>query len=80
MSLKRLIQQNRNANYVGYCVSSAYTPCLEPTDSPTMDNKRILTLANSLGTLTRNCRQVSFTSEHSGMCQMNSTFVLLQFH
>uniref|UniRef100_A0A674KBN6 Uncharacterized protein n=1 Tax=Terrapene triunguis TaxID=2587831 RepID=A0A674KBN6_9SAUR len=60
MSLRKLIQQNRNANFVGYCVSPSYTPYLDPMCSPQMDNRRIQSLANTVGTLPRGRKQVCF--------------------
>uniref|UniRef100_A0A8C0FYQ2 Uncharacterized protein n=1 Tax=Chelonoidis abingdonii TaxID=106734 RepID=A0A8C0FYQ2_CHEAB len=60
MSLRKLIQQNRNANFVGYCVSPSYTPYLDPMCSPQMDNRRIQSLANTVGTLPRGRKQVRF--------------------
>ncbi|XP_061468922.1 cytohesin-interacting protein [Rhineura floridana] len=61
MSLKRLIQQQRNAN----CVSSIYTPCLEPIGSPPLDNKRSWSVTNSVGTLTRNYQQLALSRTSS---------------
>ncbi|XP_062974692.1 cytohesin-interacting protein [Elgaria multicarinata webbii] len=65
MSLKRLIQQNGNANCVGYCVSSAYTPCLDPVSSPPLDNKRTQAPINSLGTLSRDYKQLALSRTSS---------------
>lgn len=54
MSLKRLIQQNRNAN----CVGSTYTPHLEPIRSPPLDNTRTQAFRNSMGSWSRDYKQV----------------------
>ncbi|KAJ6660799.1 hypothetical protein lerEdw1_017425 [Lerista edwardsae] len=55
MSLKRLIQQNRNAN----CVGSTYTPHLEPIGSPPLDNTRTRTFRNSMGSWSRDYKQLA---------------------
>ncbi|XP_053115736.1 cytohesin-interacting protein [Hemicordylus capensis] len=59
MSLKRLIQQNRNGNCGGYYGSSTFTPLLEPIGSPPLDNKRTQTIADPMGTLTRDYKQLA---------------------
>ncbi|XP_006125729.1 cytohesin-interacting protein [Pelodiscus sinensis] len=65
MSLKKLIQQNCNANFVGYSVSPSYTPHLEPMCSPQMDNRRVQILANTVGTLPRGRKQLALTRSSS---------------
>ncbi|CAM4535098.1 cytohesin-interacting protein isoform X1 [Lepidochelys kempii] len=65
MSLRKLIQQNRNANFVGYCVSPSYTPYLDPMCSPQMDNRRVQSLANTVGTLPRGRKQLALTRSSS---------------
>ncbi|XP_015267047.1 PREDICTED: cytohesin-interacting protein [Gekko japonicus] len=57
MSLKRLIQQNRNVHCMGY--SMTYTPCLEPIGSPPLDNRRTKTFTSSMGTLPRDYKQLA---------------------
>ncbi|XP_066493841.1 cytohesin-interacting protein [Tiliqua scincoides] len=59
MSLKRLVQQNRNANFKGYSVNATYTPHLDPIGSPQLDNKRTQTFRNSMGSLTRDYKQLT---------------------
>ncbi|XP_034642241.1 cytohesin-interacting protein isoform X2 [Trachemys scripta elegans] len=69
MSLRKLIQQNRNANFVGYCVSPSYTPYLDPMCSPQMDNRRIQSLANTVGTLPRGRKQTR-RLQHQNACSL----------
>ncbi|XP_048341663.1 cytohesin-interacting protein [Sphaerodactylus townsendi] len=57
MSLKRLIQQNRNVHCMGYGVTGIYTPCLEPIGSPPLDNRKAKSFTNSAGTLPRDYKQ-----------------------
>ncbi|XP_019377928.1 PREDICTED: cytohesin-interacting protein [Gavialis gangeticus] len=64
MSLRRLIQQNHNANFAGFCVSP-YTPYLETMCSPQMDNKQFQNLANAVGTLPRGRRQFALRRSSS---------------
>uniref|UniRef100_A0A2D4HQ96 PDZ domain-containing protein n=2 Tax=Micrurus TaxID=8634 RepID=A0A2D4HQ96_MICLE len=60
MSLKRLIQQRGNANCVGYCLSSNYSPSLEPVDGPPLDNQRSQT-----GRLSKDCKQLALNRTSS---------------
>ncbi|XP_053263361.1 cytohesin-interacting protein [Podarcis raffonei] len=57
MSLKRLIQQNRNAN----CVGSVYTPYLDPVGNPPLDNKRSQAFTNSIDMLSRDYKQLALS-------------------
>lgn len=63
MSLKRLIQQRGNANCVGYCLSSNYSPSLEPIDGPPLDNQRSQMFSDPIGRLSKDCKQVLLTLE-----------------
>ncbi|KAJ7345732.1 hypothetical protein JRQ81_001682 [Phrynocephalus forsythii] len=66
MSLKRLIQQNRNANCVGYSGSSADGPCLEPiSSSPPLDNRRAWSFTNSMETLSRDYKKLALSRTSS---------------
>ncbi|XP_067405524.1 cytohesin-interacting protein [Emydura macquarii macquarii] len=65
MSLRKLIQKNHNANFVDYCVSPSYIPYSEPMCSPQMDNRRVQTLANTVGTLPRGRKQLALTRSSS---------------
>ncbi|XP_078232529.1 cytohesin-interacting protein isoform X3 [Pogona vitticeps] len=66
MSLKRLIQQNRNANCVGYCGSATHGPCLEPiSSSPPLDNRRMRTFINSMETLSRDYKKLALSRTSS---------------
>ncbi|KAF7248212.1 Cytohesin-interacting protein [Varanus komodoensis] len=59
MSLKRLIQQSRNGNGVGYCMNSTYSPWLEPVSSPPLDNRRTQEFTNSMDSLTKDYKQLA---------------------
>nr|XP_020656816.1 cytohesin-interacting protein [Pogona vitticeps] len=66
MSLKRLIQQNRNANCVGYRGSATHGPCLEPiSSSPPLDNRRMRTFINSMETLSRDYKKLALSRTSS---------------
>uniref|UniRef100_A0ABM5F0W0 Cytohesin-interacting protein isoform X3 n=1 Tax=Pogona vitticeps TaxID=103695 RepID=A0ABM5F0W0_9SAUR len=66
MSLKRLIQQNRNANCVGYRGSATHGPCLEPiSSSPPLDNRRMQTFINSMETLSRDYKKLALSRTSS---------------
>ncbi|XP_074857650.1 cytohesin-interacting protein [Carettochelys insculpta] len=65
MSLRKFIQQNRNANLAGCCVNPSYTPYLEPMCSPQMDNRRLQIVANTMGTLPRGRKQLALTRSSS---------------
>uniref|UniRef100_A0A8D0HMD5 Cytohesin 1 interacting protein n=1 Tax=Sphenodon punctatus TaxID=8508 RepID=A0A8D0HMD5_SPHPU len=65
MSLRRLIQQNANANFVGYCSSSTCASYLDPMGSSQMNNKRAQILVNTLGTLPRGHKQLALTRSNS---------------
>uniref|UniRef100_A0A8B9PQU1 Cytohesin 1 interacting protein n=1 Tax=Apteryx owenii TaxID=8824 RepID=A0A8B9PQU1_APTOW len=65
MSLRRLIQQNHNAGFVGFSVSSAYAPCGDPVCGSQMDNRRIQTLANTVGTFPRGRKQLALARSSS---------------
>lgn len=56
MALRRLIQQNHNANFVGFGASPASAAGGEP--ALPMDSRRIQHLANTVGTLPRGRKQV----------------------
>ncbi|KAG8125038.1 hypothetical protein E2320_020305 [Naja naja] len=73
MSLKRLIQQRRNANCVGYCLSSNYSPTLEPNDGPPLDNQRSQMLSDPIGRLSKDCKQNEFHKQifWPTQCQSN---------
>ncbi|XP_039191327.1 cytohesin-interacting protein [Crotalus tigris] len=65
MSLKRLIQQSGNANCVGYCLSSNYSPSLEPFAFPPLDNQRRQGSLDPTGTLSKDCKQLALNRTSS---------------
>ncbi|XP_034281348.1 cytohesin-interacting protein [Pantherophis guttatus] len=65
MSLKRLIQQRGNANCVGYCLSSNYSPSLEPIDGPSLDNQGSQMFSDPTGRLSKDCKQLALNRTSS---------------
>ncbi|XP_009883758.1 PREDICTED: cytohesin-interacting protein [Charadrius vociferus] len=63
MALRRLIQQNHNANFVGFGASPASAAGGEP--ALPMDSRRIQHLANTVGTLPRGRKQLALTRSSS---------------
>uniref|UniRef100_A0A8C5WTW6 PDZ domain-containing protein n=1 Tax=Laticauda laticaudata TaxID=8630 RepID=A0A8C5WTW6_LATLA len=61
MSLKRLIQQRGN----GYCLSSNYSPTLEPIDGPPLDNQRSQIFSDPIGRLSKDCKQLALNRTSS---------------
>ncbi|XP_060113111.1 cytohesin-interacting protein [Heteronotia binoei] len=59
MSLKRLIQQNRNVHCMGYSMSVTHNPSLEPIGSPPLDNRRTKIFTSSVGTLPKDYKQLA---------------------
>ncbi|XP_077176116.1 cytohesin-interacting protein [Paroedura picta] len=68
MSLKRLIQQNRNVHCTGYSTTMNYAPGLEAIGSPPLDNRRAKLSTGSVGTLPRDYKQLALcrTSSSGG--------------
>ncbi|XP_063198111.1 cytohesin-interacting protein isoform X1 [Chroicocephalus ridibundus] len=60
MALRRLIQQNHNANFVGFGAGAAAGEPAVP-----MDSRRIQHLANTVGTLPRGRKQLALTRSSS---------------
>ncbi|KAM6348613.1 cytohesin-interacting protein isoform 1-T1 [Alca torda] len=63
MALRRLIQQNHNANFVGFGADPASAAAGEP--AVPMDSRRIQHLANTVGTLPRGRKQLALTRSSS---------------